>query len=329
MILHYCDRCGRRIRQPEVDSGQAWIGVERSACAACRDLAPWAGPKETAAKEEAAPAHGAARLMVRRRTPPAGEHELPKRFPPSLPEETETADEAPVAIRRPPAKAPPAREKRVPFWVWFAAAGGVAVLVIAVVSISLSGGPTEGRVGGRAEGGSSAQTPKVFTGGDSRPAPADSPVMLGDLKPLELVLDPAQKTFEKGKLGYEVPNARKPPGDPNCIWLGNFLSPNGVSTLPPADGTARVVYELGGGYKTLVGACGIDRRGPGSATPLKFRVLGDGRVRWESGAPIQKAGERQEIRVNIEGVKRLELQVECAGSNAGAHAVWEKPRLVK
>ncbi|MHC4503614.1 MAG: PA14 domain-containing protein, partial [Planctomycetota bacterium] len=63
-----------------------------------------------------------------------------------------------------------------------------------------------------------------------------------------------------------------------------------------------------------------------SSTPMTFKVLGDGKVLWAS-PPVQDRGMARECRVDVSGVSKLELVVECPGYEGKAHAVWVEPRL--
>ncbi|HEY9172366.1 MAG TPA: NPCBM/NEW2 domain-containing protein, partial [Verrucomicrobiae bacterium] len=59
---------------------------------------------------------------------------------------------------------------------------------------------------------------------------------------------------------------------------------------------------------------------------LTFRVVGNGRVLWQS-RPTRRSGEWQECNIPVEGVRLLELQVDCPGVKTFAWAAWADPRL--
>jgi len=122
---------------------------------------------------------------------------------------------------------------------------------------------------------------------------------------------------KKGELGY---------GDAKVLVNG-FPSPNAVSMHPPANGMSRVQYYPGKSYSTFKGTAAINDTG-GSETGLLFKVVGDGKVLWES-RPLKNKNETQDCTVPIAGVERLELQVECKGGHGGAHSVWLEPHLLK
>lgn len=87
----------------------------------------------------------------------------------------------------------------------------------------------------------------------------------------------------------------------------------------------------GEGWKELRFACGVDDTGArvGSAGSVKFRVLGDAKVLWESevlragGAAVRPAS------VALEGVETLILEVDPAGEFTLDRADWLRVMLVK
>ena len=44
---------------------------------------------------------------------------------------------------------------------------------------------------------------------------------------------------------------------------------------------------------------------------------------------MQKIGDPEEFDINVAGGKRLDVVVDCPGSNYGAHAVLVEPRLIR
>jgi hypothetical protein len=83
---------------------------------------------------------------------------------------------------------------------------------------------------------------------------------------------------------------------------------------------------LGKAFKTFRATVAIDDSSRGNKTPVVFKVIGDGRVRWSS-RPIRKQDGPQACVVDVAGVGKLGLVVECPGGHANAHAVWVDPMV--
>ena len=115
-----------------------------------------------------------------------------------------------------------------------------------------------------------------------------------------------------------------------------------LSTYPPRKGTGYVSYVLKREYRTLRAVAAIMEVNPaaaarvaaepfylgGPASPLTFRVIGDGRLLWES-RPLAKSGDSQVCNVGIEDVSLLELEVACPEMNSYGWAVWIAPVVEK
>jgi len=65
-------------------------------------------------------------------------------------------------------------------------------------------------------------------------------------------------------------------------------------------------FELGGKYKELSGVVAIDDQSPNKQGEIIWRIIGDGKVLHES--PRMKAGQSQLVKVNVAGVKTLQLE---------------------
>ena len=87
-----------------------------------------------------------------------------------------------------------------------------------------------------------------------------------------------------------------------------------------------VTYALGGRFISLnVVAALWDSANPKS--PMTFKVIGDNnKVLWQA-KPMQKAGQWQQCKVSLKGVKTLKLQVDCTNYYYG-HAVWINPQII-
>ena len=98
---------------------------------------------------------------------------------------------------------------------------------------------------------------------------------------------------------------------------------------PPRDGSSRIKYRLNNldAYAFEAKVAILDSVPAGSATPLTFQVVGDGKVLWSSKL-IQAKGDTQDCRVPVEGIDVLELRVVCPGPHSYAHAVWLDPYVL-
>ncbi|MDZ4780931.1 MAG: NPCBM/NEW2 domain-containing protein, partial [Planctomycetia bacterium] len=102
---------------------------------------------------------------------------------------------------------------------------------------------------------------------------------------------------------------------------------HGLFMHPGPGGTASAVFHLANKVRRFLGGAAIDDSALGqTATALTFRVLGDGRPLWTS-APVQRSGIRQDFDLDVQGVDKLELLVDCPGPNHAAGGVWWQPRL--
>jgi hypothetical protein len=128
------------------------------------------------------------------------------------------------------------------------------------------------------------------------------------------------------KLGHPLLKGGKSFNGADTLVSGEF-SAHALSTHAVRDGTAYVEYDLGGRFRSFTAKVGILDAAKSPPTPLVFRVVGDGKVLWES-KPLSK-GERPtpSCAVDLAGVKVLRLEVQCAGDNESAQAVWLEPQV--
>jgi hypothetical protein len=112
---------------------------------------------------------------------------------------------------------------------------------------------------------------------------------------------------------------------PICVF--GLASPQGLGLHP--DG--HVEYVLGKRYRTFRGTAGMDDSAaadPRSARPVDFRVLGDGRLLWESRG-LHGRCDAQPCLLDITGVDVLRLEAiyrpGSEGAPGQAHAVWIDP----
>jgi hypothetical protein len=165
----------------------------------------------------------------------------------------------------------------------------------------------------------------------------DPPIYLDDLQ--ELGSEVGMGLLGKhGETGY--PQFESEYG-PKVTFQGKKPE-HALSAHPPRKGVSYVAYVLKGEYRTLRATAAIMEVNPTEAariaaepffmgepaSPLTFRVIGDGKVLWES-RPLQKCGDSQRCNVSIEDVNLLELEVSCPGLNSYCWAAWIEPALGK
>lgn len=128
-----------------------------------------------------------------------------------------------------------------------------------------------------------------------------------------------------GATGYDENS-----GEPRRVRLNGSSPDHSLAMHPPLAGMSQVTYKLEGKFRTFTATVGImdsrDRRNPAAA--VAFRLVGDGRPLWTS-RPFQRQGESTDCKVNVQGVKTLILEVNCAGINNAARAVWIDPQVTK
>lgn len=103
--------------------------------------------------------------------------------------------------------------------------------------------------------------------------------------------------------------------------------PHGLGMHPPSSGASHVTFDVNKQFKHFEAAGAIDDTGDKpTASPLTFRVVGDGHELWRS-KPMQTPGSRQSFMVDVANFSKLELFVDCPGYFHGCYAVWLEPRL--
>jgi len=165
--------------------------------------------------------------------------------------------------------------------------------------------------------------PELKTGAAAKPAPETTAKK--DSPPLVYLCEMNEVEARMG-LGNFRKNGTIEDGK-NPIKVNGIPSPHGLFTHPGNKTPARVVYALGKAFRNLRCGVGINDSSRGAATPLVFKVVGDGRVLWASSPPLKKKGDERPCLVSVQGVDRLELIVECNGKQDWAHAVWLEPRV--
>ncbi len=120
-----------------------------------------------------------------------------------------------------------------------------------------------------------------------------------------------------------------PNGMPQRISFGGAAVEHALSMHPPSSGASHVVYQLNGVYlRFRATAALVDKPDNTYAEqPLTFKVLGDGRVLWES-SPLKTAADSQPCDVPLAGVQSLRLEIDCPGDSKNAWAAWINPQLI-
>jgi serine/threonine-protein kinase len=192
-------------------------------------------------------------------------------------------------------------------WQTLAAAGGATVLV-GVALVVLTGGGDNQNPDAKAthpsHGSSVREQPNV--------------AYLTELQERDVSVGYG-KFGKHGMLGY--------PKD-GRITVKGMVSAHGLSTHPPANGSAKVAYLLTKRFQTFSTKAALNDDVASSPAPLTFRVIGDGKELWKS-KPITNRGDVQDCEISVYGIDRLELEVACAGEFSTAHAVWVDPLLRK
>lgn len=143
-----------------------------------------------------------------------------------------------------------------------------------------------------------------------------------------------QKLGKHGETSY-------PGEDVKHCRIGTTELKHALSTHPTQEKDAVVTYALEKKYRRLRTLAALTYPTPddgltlamklgwtGKAlAPLRFRVVGDGKVLWES-KPLQKHGDALECDISVEGVDQLRLECHCAGMASFAWAFWGNPRLI-
>ncbi len=99
-----------------------------------------------------------------------------------------------------------------------------------------------------------------------------------------------------------------------------------LATHPTQGGGAHIRYDLNSRYRALTGTATLNDTAKKINSFLVFTVNCDGKTLWVS-KPIKSPADAQQFTIDVSGVQRLDLEIQCSGSNYGAHAVWAEPAL--
>ncbi|HVX13749.1 MAG TPA: NPCBM/NEW2 domain-containing protein [Pirellulales bacterium] len=102
-------------------------------------------------------------------------------------------------------------------------------------------------------------------------------------------------------------------------------SPYGLFLHAISNGSSHVAFHLGKRYRRFRGAAAInDTAWNRTVTPLTFRIVGNGRELWKS-SPMQETGSSEPFELEVAGIEKLELYVDCPGDHGWGHAAWVEP----
>lgn len=149
----------------------------------------------------------------------------------------------------------------------------------------------------------------------------DDEVYLDDLK--ELVARVGYGILAKhGQTGF------LPDDGPQKVNVQRKPYAHSLTAHPSPDGSSYVSYILDGKYdKFSATAAIIDQYyQDGFSSSLQFKIVGDGRELWKSGA-LTSHGQTSNADVSVRGVRRLDLIISCTGPSRFAWAVWLDPKL--
>ena len=104
-------------------------------------------------------------------------------------------------------------------------------------------------------------------------------------------------------------------------------SPYGLHLHAITNGSSHAAFHLGKRYRRFRAAVAIsDSAWNRTATTLTFRIVGDNRELWKS-SPMKETGSSEAFQLDVAGVEKLELYVDCPGDYGWGHAAWVQPWL--
>jgi serine/threonine-protein kinase len=109
-------------------------------------------------------------------------------------------------------------------------------------------------------------------------------------------------------------------GKIQLITANGIPAPHALFVRPPRNGSTIITYPLGGRYRWFRATVGM-ADGSSSVDSLRFKVLGDGKLLWESRL-IDTSRVRDECQVDIRGVKVLQLSTFWFTPNYESYPIW-------
>ena len=203
-------------------------------------------------------------------------------------------------------------------WLWLpGAAGCLGLAAFLLVAMFLA-------IRGKGPAPTALAAPPTRSGPAGSSTQSSQTVYVADLPERDVVTAPVMPLRKTQFYWFGVPRP---------LALNGKTTTKGLMIHPPGSGEGKIKYDLNQAYTSLRTGVGIIDSIAGSPTPLTFRIVGDGRVLWES-KPVQKSGQQQQAAVSVAGVKTLELVIACPGpdhreENLTAHALWFEPHLLR
>lgn len=240
-------------------------------------------------------------------------------------------------------------------WPVYAALGAGALLLVVLLAVLISGPGSDDVARTDQQRQAENETADLETPSQPKPEPKVEPAAQPPTQP-KVTVEPETK-FSREPKTQAKPSLHNPPpeeeGD-ESVFLTE-LKPISVNAAPFSinsplssggttyrhsihahpthwDSPARVVFDLRGRYQVLLGSVSIldgeNKEAGKPICPQSFFVIGDNRELWKS-KPIRSSTEKDEFRIDVSGVHKLELCADTLGeSHFGAHNVWIDPRLI-
>lgn len=153
------------------------------------------------------------------------------------------------------------------------------------------------------------------------------PTLLVKLPRLDLHHHPNGWWSDNGELILGGTNGgsfnRKP-----LLYEGNE-SKNSIYMSGLTSSEVYVTYNIEGKFETFESIAYISEMFPeqgNPASPLVFKVQGDGQLLWKSN-PLTKKREQEHCKISVVGIKELSLRIHCEGKDNWALGSWIEPRL--
>lgn len=101
----------------------------------------------------------------------------------------------------------------------------------------------------------------------------------------------------------------------------------GIGMHPPDQSHATTTFTIDKKAAILKGGVSLDDGHGHAWGKATFEIYGDGKKLWTSKSI--NSPNPEDFEVNVAGVEKIELRVNCDGSSNGVHAVWLNPRILQ